>query len=62
MFKTSFISETILSYLGVAAAYFDEWWHADERVKTFFTLPHAAILYASIFLNGLFVITYVIMQ
>ena len=61
MLKLLLISGTILLYLGVAAAYFDEWWHADQRVETFFTLPHA-VLYASIFLNGMLVLSYVLLQ
>lgn len=43
MLKLLLISGTILLYLGVAAAYFDEWWHADQRVETFFTLPRRPV-------------------
>ncbi|MFC4767396.1 hypothetical protein [Effusibacillus consociatus] len=61
MFRYLLILSTLLLYISVGAAYFDEWWHADGRVESFFTIPHA-ILYSSIFTNGIIVLGYVLFQ
>lgn len=52
---------TLLLYAALAGAYFDEWWHADERVESFFTPPHA-VIYLSVFLNGMIILAAVFRQ
>lgn len=52
---------TILLFSTAGAAYFDVWWHTDNRVESFFTIPHA-VLYSGIALNGLIVLMSVFTQ